>query len=300
MRRTSPLQPASVALPESDAALRGFDAAAATFDAACAAHDYARDVLLDRLAWFAQTPQLIVDAGCGTGRGTAALQQRFAGAQVLGMDFSPAMLTVAAQRLTTASLARCDLHALPLAAHSVDLLVANLVLPWCDPLAVLQEFARVLAPDGLLLVSTTGPASLQEVRRAWRQTDQAVHVHASLDMQTLGDIAVRAGLREPVLDTDRIRLGYSSPARLHEELRALGAVNCAGGRRRSLTGTDSFRRYESALMTAAGARHGADDGIEVTLELIFLQAWGAPTNAAETAPEPQFAPQFRGIPLRRE
>lgn len=296
MRRTTSLQPASVALPEPRAALRGFENAAATFDAACAAHDYARDVLLGRLDWFEQTPQLIVDAGCGTGRGMPALQERFASAQILGVDISPAMLAVAAPRLTTQSLARCDLHALPLAAHSVDLLVANLVLPWCDPQAALQEFARVLAPAGLLLIATTGPASLQEVRRAWRATDQSVHVHASLDMQMLGDIAVRAGLREPVLETDRIRLGYSSPARLHAELRALGAVNCAGGRRRSLTGADSFRRYESALMTEAGAQHGTDGGIEVTLELIFLQARGAAINGPEAPPEPK----FHGIPLRRE
>jgi malonyl-CoA O-methyltransferase len=263
-----------------------------TFDAGCAAFDHAREILLGRLAWLDRPPGLIVDAGCGTGRGTAVLAERFAHAQVLGVDVSAAMLATAAERRMSAALACCDIQSLPLADHSVDLLVANLVLPWCDPHALFSEFARVLAANGMLLVSTTGPATLQEVRRAWRNIDDDVHVHASLDMQTLGDILVQSGLREPVLDTDRVIVSYSAPARLHEELRAVGAVNAARGRRSGLTGPGRFRRYERTLQAEAAAA----EGIDITLELIFAQAWGPPVRAAGPPPEPA----FHGIPLRRE
>lgn len=290
MRRPARLQPAGVALPEPAAARRAFDAAATAFDAACAAHDHAREVLLGRLAWLDPAPKLIVDAACGTGRGTGWLTERFPQAPVIGVDISAAMLAVASKRRSAAAFARCDVQSLPFLDHSVDLMLANFALPWCDPQRLLGEFARVLSPDGLLLLSSTGPATLQEVRRAWRSIDDDVHVHASVDMQTLGDLIVQAGLREPVLDCDRVTLCYSAPVRLHEELRASGAVNSARGRRGSLTGTGRFRRYERALVHEAGSPAGLD----ITLEIIFAQAWGHSRRRAP--PEPQ----FHGIALRRE
>jgi len=115
-----------------------------------------------------------------------------------------------------------------------------------------------------------------------------VHVHANLDMQTLGDLVMQAGLRDPVLDVEHVTLHYSSPARLHAELHALGAGNSAPGRRSSLTGKARFEKYERALRAA-----GKPDGVDVTLELVFLQAWG---NAQAAPPEPQ----FHGIPVRQQ
>lgn len=133
------MQPGTIALPEPLAARRRFDHAAATFDAACAAHDYAREILLDRLAWLKLDPKLIVDAGCATGRGTQWLRTRFADARILGVDTSQAMLGIAGSRSTSADLVCCDAAALPLPDNSVDLLVANLILPWCDPLILIRS-----------------------------------------------------------------------------------------------------------------------------------------------------------------
>ena len=112
-------------------------------------------------------------------------------------------------------------------------------------------------------------------------------------MQTVGDLLVRAGLREPVLDTERATLSYSSAARLHAELRAIGALNAARGRAGSLTGTGRFRRYVRELDAEAGC---AAAGIDITLELIFAQAWGSDRAAAAAPPQGQ----FQGIAVRSE
>ncbi len=287
------MQPGAIALPDPLVARRRFDTAAATFDAACAAHDYAREILLERLAWLRPDPQVIVDVGCGTGRGMQWLRTRFDAAQILGVDVSQGMLAVAGRQSPGAQLVCGDATALPLAPHSVDLLFANLVLPWCDPQALLAEFARVLSPDGLLLMTTTGPATLQEVRRAWRGIDQDIHVHANLDMQGVGDLIVRAGLREPVLDTEQATLSYSSAASLHAELRATGALNAARGRAKTLTGTGRFRRYLNEL---GAVSTGSEASLDITLDLIFAQAWGSGRNAADPPPEPR----FHGIAVRSE
>ena len=76
-----------------------------------------------------------------------------------------------------------DAQALPLRDGSVDLIVSNLMLQWCDPDAVFAEFRRVLAPSGLLSFSAFGPDTLSELRTAWRQVDAhspraSVHRHA--------------------------------------------------------------------------------------------------------------------------
>lgn len=292
MSRGARLPAATIALPEPALARRRFTAAAGSFDAACAAHDHARAALLARLDWLQIAPRQIVDAGCGTGRGALALQQRYPDAQLLCVDSSQAMLTQAAAAVPSAATACCDVQALPLPDRSVDLLLGCCVLPWVDPQQLLGECARVLAPGGLLLLATTGPATLQELRRAWRSVDDDVHVHASVDMQTLGDMLVRAGLHDPVLDTEQVTLSYSTPARLHEELAALGARNAAPGRRRTLTGRARFAQYQRALQAEAGTA----DGLAVTLELVYAHAWGAPDRADQAPPQPQ----FYGIPLRRE
>ena len=286
MTRPAATQKASAALPDRSVAQRRFDAVAAGFDAACAIHDHARATLLNRLRWFELEPQCIVDLGCGTGRGSAALQALYPTARILGIDTSSAMLQHAADRCPSASLLRGDAACLPLADASVELLLACLVLPWCEPQAVLREAARVLAPGGVLLAATTGPRTLEQLRRAWRSVDEAVHVHAGFDMQMLGDFIAQAALAEPVLDTELVTLQYSGSASLHAELRAVAAVNAAAGRRRTLTGRRRYEAYEKALTV------NANGGLAVSVELIFAQAFGAEAASAPTA-------SFHGIPIQR-
>jgi len=256
------------ALPDKRATRRAFDRAA-DFDGACFIHDAARERLLERLELVSLTPRTVVDLGCATGRGAAALAARYVGARVLAVDASTGMLraTVAHRGGSVAAIAG-DAERLPLRSHSIDLVFANLVLPWCRPDSVFAEAARVLAPDGVLLFATLGPDSLAEIRRAFAAVDKGIHVHAAFDMHDLGDLAMKAGLAEPVLDVDRLTVTYAEPAALWRDLKAVAAGNVAGGRRRELTGRRRWSRFEHALAPRLGERFA------VTVELIFGQAFG--------------------------
>lgn len=161
-----------------------------------------------------------------------------------------------------------DAERMPAAAGSVDLILANLLLPWCRPDRVFAEVARVLAPNGLLLFATLGPDTLAEVRRAWAAVDDRIHVHALFEMHDLGDLLVAAGLEEPVVDVDRLAVTYATVAALVADLRACGAVNVAAGRRRTLTGKRRWRGFEAALDADRGAER-----LAVGVELILGQAW---------------------------
>ena len=256
------------ALPDKRAARRAFDRAK-DFDGACFIHDAARERLLERLELVSLTPRTVVDLGCATGRGAAALAARYVGARVVAVDASTGMLraTVARRDGSVAAIGG-DAERLPLRSHVIDLLFANLVLPWCRPDIVFAETARVLAPNGVLLFATLGPDSLAEIRRAFAAVDNRIHVHAAFDMHDLGDLAMKAGLAEPVLDVDRLTVTYAEPAALWRDLKAVAAGNVAGGRRRELTGRGRWSRFEHALAPRSGERFA------VTVELIFGQAFG--------------------------
>jgi malonyl-CoA O-methyltransferase len=281
-------------LPERRAARRAFDRAAATFASASVVHDEARRRLLERLDYLRVAPATVVDLGAATGRSAAALATRFPAARVLAVDTSIEMLR-AAHASAPAVLA--DAQRLPLIHASTDLLFANLCLPWCRPDRVLAEAARVLSDGGLFMFSTLGPDTLAQVRRAWASVDDAVHVHALFDMHDLGDLAVAAGLAEPVLDVDRLEITYGDLTTLIADLRACGAVNVAAGRRRTLTGRTRWAGFESALL--AGRENGR---FRVTVELILGQAFGRgpPRPRAARSPSETSVPVAEvGRPRRR-
>ena len=256
------------ALPDKRAARRAFDRAAG-FDSACFIHDAARERLLERLDLVNLTPRTVVDLGCATGRGAVALAARYVGARVLAVDASTGMLRATfAQHGGSVAAVGGDAERLPLRSQSVDLLFANLVLPWCRPDIVFAEAARVLVSGGVLLFATLGPDSLAEIRRAFATADNRIHVHAAFDMHDLGDLAMKAGLAEPVLDVDRLTVTYAEPAALWRDLKAVAAGNVAGARRRQLTGRGRWSRFEHALAPQSGERFA------VTVELIFGQAFG--------------------------
>jgi malonyl-CoA O-methyltransferase len=256
------------ALPEKRAARRAFDRAR-EFESACFIHDEARARLDTRLDLIRLTPSVAVDLGCATGRGAAALAARYPRARVLAVDSSLRMLrTAAASAAPAVSALGGDAEALPLYAGAAELVLANLVLPWCRPDRLFAEAARVLADGGAFLFATLGPDSLREVRAAFAAVDDKIHVHAAFDMHDLGDLALAAGLAEPVLDVDRIEVTYADVAGLVRDLRAVGAMSTAGGRRRALTGARRWGRFVERLP------RGSDGRLAVTVELILGQAWG--------------------------
>lgn len=274
--------PDSYGLPQQAIARRRFDRAAASFDGADALHAEARERLLERLVLLGAQPATILDLGAATGSSSSKLAERYPSAWIIAADSSLAMaLRVRHDRAASAKIVpvQCDAHALPCADESIDLVFANLLLPWVLPDRVFAECARILRPGGLALFTTLGPDTLIELRRAWAAVDERIHVHGFIDMHDIGDLALRAGLVEPVLDVDRLTISYTSPAALVAELRATGAANSAAGRREGLTGRARWRAFETAFREQAGTGRQA-----VTVELVFAQAWGAGRRRTEPRP----------------
>ncbi len=102
----------------------------------------------------------LLDAGCGSGRGT--LQLARAGYEVLGVDLAPEMLKRAHASAEAAALPaefrEGSLEALPLGTAELDGLMCVTALEFTEvPARALAEFRRVLKPGGWAVIVLLGP-----------------------------------------------------------------------------------------------------------------------------------------------
>jgi len=95
----------------------------------------------------------VLDAACGEGYGTAILSAAGA-ASVVGVDIDPEVVAHARARYGIDALA-ADVSELPFPADEFDLVVSfETIEHVADPERALDELARVLKPDGMLIIST--------------------------------------------------------------------------------------------------------------------------------------------------
>jgi len=226
--------------------------------------------MLERLDYVKLAPRRILDAGSGPGRDARALRARYAGSEVIALDFSLPMLPrpgLLERLLRRAPLPVCaDLARLPLPEGSIDLAWSNMALHWLnEPLAALRELQRVLAPEGLLMFSSLGPDTLKELRAAAGER----RVHAFLDMHDLGDMLVAAGFSAPVMDMELLGVDYADAEGLLRDLRLSGQTCVRADRPRGLAG----RRFGARLRSALGSH--------ATFEVVYGHAWKAAPRAAE-------------------
>jgi len=246
------------------------------FDTHAAVFERIGERLRERLPLLAIEPARVLDLGCRSGYQLAALRGLYPGAEVIGADPAPGK-PLPLPRTWPAWLRRrtrderriaIDPEQLPFADGSLDLVISNLLLPWCAaPHLVFREVARVLAPGGAFLFTSVGPDTLREYRAAWASIDTYLHVFGLIDMHDLGDAMLGAGFAAPVLDRDEIQVDYPSIDALQEELRCLGGANLARGRRAGLMAPS----VSAALRDYAAA--SADARFAVTLELVQGHAW---------------------------
>jgi len=118
---------------------------------------------------------LVVDLGCGTGIWAEALVR--AGYDVLGIDWSAAMIALARRRASAARFRRASFLDFPLPRCAAVTAIGEVLNyrfdPRCEPRALARFFGRIhraLAPGGLLIFDVLGRGHARDgpIRR-WRQ-----------------------------------------------------------------------------------------------------------------------------------
>jgi trans-aconitate 2-methyltransferase len=142
---------------------------AATYDRISTPQRRWAEPLLERLALAGD--EVVLDAGCGSGRITAELVARVPRGRVYAVDAAPSMVAHTAEALGGAGgdriIALCqDLAELAL-PEPVDAIFSNATLHWLpDHDALFAALHRNLRPGGRLVAQCGGAGNVESVRRA--------------------------------------------------------------------------------------------------------------------------------------
>lgn len=242
---------------------RAFNRAASTYDAAADIQRQVVQGLLEQLA-APTAPQVIVDVGCGTGYALAPLQARYPGARLVAMDLAERML----DSLPDHCLRLCgDAEHLPLAAASADLYWSSLAVQWCHLPSILAEARRILRPGGRLAIATLASRTFHELRMAFQGLDTYAHTHQFLAHAEIEANAREAGLEDIGIHHIELQARYPDLSTLLRAVKAVGASEVAGERRRGMLGraawTTARTRYEAFRVNGL---------ISATYDVVFLTA----------------------------
>lgn len=247
---------------------QSFSRAAATYDSVA---QLQRDI---GAQLFAQLPDSlpaqssVLDLGSGTGFFTRQLAAKYPASQIVGLDIAEGMLHYAAEQSDGINWLCSDAELLPIADNSVDIIFSSLAIQWCNNLPQLMAgLARVLKPDGQLRIATLGPHTLHELKSAWQQVDNYVHVNRFQSQQALVAAINSSQLVLDDVQQENRTLYYDRLSELTRELKALGAHNINSGKPEGLTGRSRLLAFKNAYETFRGAQ-----GLPATYDVIYLQA----------------------------
>ena len=229
--------------------------------------------LFARLQYLKIAPKRILDLGCGPGSFLPDLAALYSGAQVIGLDLVPAMLKQAEKKQGWRrkwSVVAADMIEMPFPDHAFDLIFANQVIHWGNPLQeVMRELNRVLQVGGCLMFSTLGPYTFSELKTAWSTVNHYAHANDFIDMHDLGDILIKEYFADPVIDMEMLNVHYESLQQLVDALQQQGVRNINPRRNQGLTGKNAWQQFNhnyDRLKTAEGK-------YPLSYEVVYGHAW---------------------------
>ncbi len=218
----------------------------------------------ERLAIIRMKPALLFDWWGHLGASTEVLAQVCPLAQRIAVEPSAALLErseATARALPT----RAELPA------GAQLVWANMMLHLVpDPPQLIERWFRLLAVDGFVMFSCLGPGTLRELRALYERLGWPAPTPDFIDMHDLGDMLVKAGFADPVMDQEMLTLRWDSAEALLAELRALGG-NAAPDRMPGLRSP----RWRSALLRELESLRGADGRLGLSFEVAYGHAFKA-------------------------
>ena len=257
--------------------------------------------MADRLGVIRRAPQALLEWEPTVGGGSALLARAYPQARRLRVQALavPAPAAAAApwwsfwrrdreagEGPSSAAGSACTPEQVP--PGEAGLVWANMVLHGsADPPQTLQRWLQALQPEGFLMFSTLGPGTLGELRELYAQAGWGPPMAPLVDMHDIGDMLVRAGFADPVMDQETLTLTWPDPEAALAELRTLGA-NVEPARFAGLRTRAWRARLVTALQQLARAR--PDARVALDFEIVYGHAFkveAPPRLAPETTLTPQ-------------
>ncbi len=246
---------------------RSFSQAAGQYDELSSLHQQFARSLIQEVDDSKKPATHILDIGCGTGYLSAQARQRFAQAQVTGLDFSPGMITQAQTNYKDINFILADARQMPLADQSFDVVFSNFAFQWMpELLEAFGEAHRVLKDGGLLQATLFGERTCEELfnslERAGFDTD---YLNRFVDVYQIEARLRKAGFSQIVVEQQMVKLPFKDLWQLLAWLKGLGANKLS---RRAFIGPRTLQRANAYCL-----KNRLDDqNIGISFEVIKLKA----------------------------
>lgn len=229
--------------------------------------------LLERLQYIKINPRYILDLGCGPGGFSRELALLYPKAQIVGLDLALAMLQEARKKQGWRrkwSLIAADMMHLPFATGLFDLVFANQVIHWANPLELaFRELNRVMNVNGCFMFTTLGPDTFKELKESWAIVHSFAHINQFADMHDVGDLLLSEYFLDPVMDMESLAVHYQSTAHLVSALKKQGVRNINPQRNKGLTGKGAWQSFAAQYQTLCTL----EGKYPLTYEVVYGHAW---------------------------
>ncbi len=201
----------------------------------------------------------ILDAGAGTGYIGERLAEYGAAfgtdLNLTALDISTEMLQVAKDQDLYHSYVQADIESLPLESQQYDFVISSLAVQWCQNLKrALTELQRVakVAPWGApsIFIATLATGTLQELREAFKQIDNAEHILPFVSEAMIQDEV--SALRGKVSVVDEI-IEFPTLRALLASIRYIGA-NSLPNQIRPWLGKSAYQQLEAYFQSLGAYR----------------------------------------------
>ena len=250
-----------------------FDKHAKDYEQAAKVQTEIGERLFERLSYLKIVPRYVLDLGCGTGIFTRLLKKKYPKATIIAFDLSQAMLRESKRKqgfLRRWPLVNGDMTQLPFVDGAFDLVFANQVIHWSNPLQpLLAELNRVMKRNGCLMFSTLGPDTFKELNQAWQGADGYMHSNQFVDMHDIGDDLLAERFLDPVVDMEFLTVHYSSLNLLVHGLKSQGVRNINQARNKGLTGKKAWQLFAAKYKNFCTS----NGKYPLTYEVIYGHAW---------------------------
>lgn len=230
--------------------------------------------MIDRLHYIKLNPVKILDIGSGLAIDAKLLHTKYPDSSIYKLDIALNMLKKLIKRpeilervfwifkrSKNQDLICADAIKLPLVANSFDIVWSNLTLPYITHIeAYLREIRRVLKIGGCFFLSGLGVDSLEELRRV------GLNTYNFPDMHMIGDILVKLGFSNPVMDMEYITLEYDDFKLLLEDVKVLGLGVM-------IENKTVLKRQDYHDLETRFKQLTKNGKIPLTLEIFYAHAW---------------------------
>ena len=244
-----------------------------------------RKRLDDRLDMIRYDPTYILDAGCATGESINKLFSRYPKTNVFALDFCLNMLNQTQSYTATNRLFRicADIEKLPISDSTIDLYWSNLSLQYVEDLrCTFLEANRVMTKGGLIIFSIFGPDTFKEFRSILSEVNnnENLGIEQYIDMHDIGDLLIKTGFVDPVIESEMIELSYSHIEQGLEELKNIGSEHIVRDMKKFI-GSD----WEQVLSSYHERFSANSTNNLITYEIIYGHAWVPEKEALDSAKE---------------